>query len=932
MTTGWAPTGPVPTAVDGVLTAAGPAGARAWIALDVEPLPGSAFGDGTDAERRDDAAHVDAGWLAGQWDPAGGTALELRYLHRPGGGVRCALLGRAYAPTMLAATSAALRLRERLGTVPAHVRAAPVGSAAEVQKLLDPFPAHPAGLFEVRKQIRPGLPSRPDAGVAYYLAIPRFAGGATSWERLWDAVADLPQPFMLTVGLAPYTPSPQFVGLLAELAARYGRLAAPGQTAASPLRQQSFALAADPFAAYAARLYADAWQHYQSGVFRMRITLASPEPLPAALVGQVATTICAPRGDGDITHVTVVPMPDELETAWRNVTTLDHARWDRQYLGHVPIPVPPALRQLAETVDAKEATSGWRLPPAPAAGGREVFVSMHVGDSINVGQGGMVVTRPTNSFNSARVQVGAQTEQADAARDPLRILLVCANPRGSQPLRTAEEDRTLRESIRISPDRDRIEIETLNAATIDDLRRTLLRRTFDVVHFSGHGTRQGLVFEDASGRLLVPSSEALAELLARRQVKVAVLNACYSLSVGRIRAIGTEYTIAASGPISDPAAIEFTRGFYDALGAGLTVPDAFEEGRGTAALKSLAFDVILLRRGEEHVAPGATGRPRAHTALVGVAVDVSGSMRGSISNSGAAGLTRFDSVRDSLADLGSQVGDGILRRSAGGRDVFRLFAYGYGLRVGGGVADLASVWRAAGTMGNGTAYRDLAVDADGYGLGPLVDPVEAAAVDTARQQLAAEVAELVVAETDRLGDTTLSAADVARLFDRTSSEELDSRILNHVLFGATPMVKAGRLIADRFARMDTEPYDERILLVVSDGEPTDGDPRVVFEELRKSGVTVISVYLTGEYLPDARVLVASPGDSWSKGARLMWELASAMDESSPIIRYLLSLGWSVEADARLCVQINHADVLREFVRGVGSRISSDERGPLPRGR
>ena len=61
----------------------------------------------------------------------------------------------------------------------------------------------------------------------------------------------------------------------------------------------------------------------------------------------------------------------------------------------------------------------------------------------------------------------------------------------------------------------------------------------------------------------------------------------------------------------------------------------------------------------------------------------------------------------------------------------------------------------------------------------------------------------------------------------------------------------------------------------------------------------------------------------------MWELASAMDESSPIIRYLLSLGWSVEADAKLCVQINHADVLREFVRGLGSSVSSDERGSLP---
>ena len=101
----------------------------------------------------------------------------------------------------------------------------------------------------------------------------------------------------------------------------------------------------------------------------------------------------------------------------------------------------------------------------------------------------------------------------------------------------------------------------------------------------------------------MPPPESLAELLTRRQVKVAVLNACYSLSTGTISAIGTEYTIASSRPISDPSAIKFTRGFYDALGAGLTVPDAFEEGKGTAALKGLTFDGILLRQGEHHMAP-----------------------------------------------------------------------------------------------------------------------------------------------------------------------------------------------------------------------------------------------------------------------------------------------------------------------------------------
>jgi hypothetical protein len=210
-----------------------------------------------------------------------------------------------------------------------------------------------------------------------------------------------------------------------------------------------------------------------------------------------------------------------------------------------------------------------------------------------------------------------------------RILLVCANPRGTDPLRTAEEDRTLRESLQLSPNRDHFEVETLNAATIDDLRRALLRKPFDVVHFSGHGTQTGLVFEDTNadppagldvcdirrlrhlhfstipatrpGKLIVPHSSALAELLARRRVKIALLNACYSLSVGKITAIGLEYTIASTGPISDPGAIEFTRGFYDAIGAGTNVPDAYEEGLSAAKLKGFHLDAVLLKHGEEYV-------------------------------------------------------------------------------------------------------------------------------------------------------------------------------------------------------------------------------------------------------------------------------------------------------------------------------------------
>ncbi|MEV6342851.1 CHAT domain-containing protein [Actinoplanes sp. NPDC051851] len=576
-----------------VLTAAGPHGFRSWAALLVEPVPGRESGEGSQGERRAEAAIADAGWLAGLGDPAGGARLELRYLHRPGEKLRCVLLGRVDTPTAGAATSAARRLRDRLASLPPHVRATSAGSAADIQRLLNPFRPHPSGLAEVRKQIRWARPIRRDAGVAYYLAVPRLATGASSWDPLWQGVADLPQPFLLTVGLEPYAPPPQFGGMLADLAIRYGRLATPGRSAQSSLRQHSYELPADPFAAYAAPLFTEAWRHYQSGVFRARITLASPEPLPEPLVARVAATICAPRGNGETTHVVVTPAPDERDTAWRNVTMLENERWDRGYLAHLPEPPPSGLRLLAETMDASEAASAWRLPPAPSPGGRTVF---HIsGDHATVVNESVV----HGSFNVG----GGSAAGAEEAGPKLNILLACANPRGSKDLRLGEEDRTLRESIKLSAGRDRITIETLNAVTVDDLRRALMATRFDVVHFSGHGAPDGrLAFEDAVGNLFEPPTAALAQLFARRGIRVAVLNACYSLSVDSITGIGTEYTIASDGPLADPAAIEFTRGFYDALGHGLEVPDAFEEGRDAAALKGQTFTGILLRAGERHVA------------------------------------------------------------------------------------------------------------------------------------------------------------------------------------------------------------------------------------------------------------------------------------------------------------------------------------------
>lgn len=167
-----------------------------------------------------------------------------------------------------------------------------------------------------------------------------------------------------------------------------------------------------------------------------------------------------------------------------------------------------------------------------------------------------------------------------------RILVVLANPKGTDTLRLDAEARAIRESVALSPNRDGIELRLLSAATIDDVRRALLSFPCEIIHFSGHGTDGGLVLEDNLGAAKIVRPEALAELLVAHAppLSCAVLNACYGDTTGYPASDGVPYTVLSGGSIADPDAIEFSKGFYDAIGAGKDVPFAYQEGCRTIAL------------------------------------------------------------------------------------------------------------------------------------------------------------------------------------------------------------------------------------------------------------------------------------------------------------------------------------------------------------
>ena len=161
-----------------------------------------------------------------------------------------------------------------------------------------------------------------------------------------------------------------------------------------------------------------------------------------------------------------------------------------------------------------------------------------------------------------------------------KILILAANPKATPQLRLDEEIREINEGLRRSNYRDRFVIYSVLEPGQRDLRRALLDHNPDIVHFLGHGNKKGLLVVDEMGMAVSFSSKALAGLfeLFSDKVECVILSTCYSANQANAISKHIKYVIGMRKEIEDKAAVEFAIGFYDALGAGRSLEDAFKFG------------------------------------------------------------------------------------------------------------------------------------------------------------------------------------------------------------------------------------------------------------------------------------------------------------------------------------------------------------------
>jgi hypothetical protein len=161
----------------------------------------------------------------------------------------------------------------------------------------------------------------------------------------------------------------------------------------------------------------------------------------------------------------------------------------------------------------------------------------------------------------------------------LRILFLAADPSNESRLRLGEELREIQEKLQLAKFREMFDLQARLSARPQDIAQALLDIQPNIVHFSGHGTANGeLCFENQNGSSFPIPASTLSDLFEQftDSINCVIMNACYSEIQANTIAKHINFVIGMNTAIGDKAAIAFTIGFYQAVGAGRTIDDAYK--------------------------------------------------------------------------------------------------------------------------------------------------------------------------------------------------------------------------------------------------------------------------------------------------------------------------------------------------------------------
>jgi hypothetical protein len=136
--------------------------------------------------------------------------------------------------------------------------------------------------------------------------------------------------------------------------------------------------------------------------------------------------------------------------------------------------------------------------------------------------------------------------------------------------------------------------------------------------------------------------------------------------------------------------------------------------------------------------------------------------------------------------------------------------------------------------------------------------------------------------------------------------------LREYMYGRTPMRDTLRQSLAVFRKYPV--VEQRVLVLVSDGESTDGNPLPIACELQQEKVTLAAIYLTSDPAIPRRRLYDRAAEDWNAGQRSLHSMAARVACATHPIPVLASMGWEVPSSGECALYATACSVaaLDEF--------------------
>ena len=133
------------------------------------------------------------------------------------------------------------------------------------------------------------------------------------------------------------------------------------------------------------------------------------------------------------------------------------------------------------------------------------------------------------------------------------------------------------------------------------------------------------------------------------------------------------------------------------------------------------------------------------------------------------------------------------------------------------------------------------------------------------------------------------------------------------IYGGTPMCNALKKSRDLLRNSHIQ---NRCLIVISDGDPTDGNPLPIIEEMKNQGIAISTILLAKQeqHIVNPRAFYDKSCADWPKEAERMFQMASEVQNQKLPRGLLTAMHWKLplSGSCRLFLDANSPEIVREM--------------------